>query len=215
MSKMLAFCLGAAAVSMGCAGKPAAPFDALKTSNLTAFRLQNNDPTPVAAAAPAATPGAAPIIPGLDPNLQNTITAGVQALQKMIPPGLQIPGLALPAVPGLAPVADTTPRFQGFRILAQQQVLDADLKEAMGKLLGDPSNFDNTLGRCAPNVVYPEFGLSFATAPGAQSNDLLVSMGCNQVVSRTFSWPHPATGMKADTVADLSEIFTKIFPQGT
>jgi hypothetical protein len=215
MSKMLAFCLGAAAVSMGCAGKPAAPFDALKTSNLTAFRLQNNDPTPVAAAAPAATPGAAPIIPGLDPNLQNTITAGVQALQKMIPPGLQIPGLALPAVPGLAPVADTTPRFQGFRILAQQQVLDADLKEAMGKLLGDPDNFDNTLGRCAPNVVYPEFGVSFATAPGAQSNDLLVSMGCNQVVSRTFSWPHPATGMKADTVADLSEIFTKIFPQGT
>jgi hypothetical protein len=51
--------------------------------------------------------------------------------------------------------------------------------------------------------------------PGTQSNDLLVSMGCNQVVSRTFSWPHAATGMKADTVADLSEIFTKIFPQGT
>jgi hypothetical protein len=141
----------------------------------------------------------------------------VAALQKLIPPGLAIPGLALPgAVPGVvAPVADTTPRFQNFRILAQQQVLDADLKESLGKLLGDPDNFDNTLGRCAPNVVYPEFGLSFATAPGAPASDLLVSMGCNQVVSRTFSWPHPATGMKADTVADLSEIFTKIFPQGT
>ncbi len=37
--KMFAFCLGAAALSMGCAGKPAAPFDAPKTSNLTAFRL--------------------------------------------------------------------------------------------------------------------------------------------------------------------------------
>lgn len=215
---MLALCLGAAALSMGCAGKPAAPFDALKTSNLTAFRLQNNDPAPVIATAPAATPGAAPVIPGLDPNLQNSITAGVAALQKLIPPGLQIPGLALPgaaAVPGVTPVADTTPRFQSFRILAQQQVLDADLKESLGKLLGDPDNFDNTLGRCAPNVVYPEFGLSFATAPGAQSSDLLISMGCNQVVSRTFSWPHPATGMKTDTVADLSEIFTKIFPQGT
>ena len=216
---MLAFSLGAAARSMGCAGKPAAPFDALKTSNLTAFRLQNNDPAPVIAAAPAAAPGAAPIIPGLDPNLQNSITAGVAALQKLIPPGLQIPGLALPgaaAIPGVtAPVADTTPRFQNFRILAQQQVLDADLKESLGKLLGDKDNFDNTLGRCAPNVVYPEFGLSFATAPGAQSNDLLVSMGCNQIVSRTFSWPHPATGMKSGTVADLSEIFTKIFPQGT
>ena len=215
---MLAFCLGAAALSMGCAGKPAAPFDALKTSNLTAFRLQNNDPAPVVAAAPAATPGAAPIIPGLDPNLQNSITAGVAALQKMIPPGLQIPGLALPGTPvapGLTPAVDTTPRFQTFSILAQQQVLDADLKESLGKLLGDADNFDNTLGRCAPNVVYPEFGLSFAAAPGAQASDLLVSMGCNQVVSRTFSWPHPATGMKTATVADLSEIFTKIFPQGT
>jgi hypothetical protein len=57
--------------------------------------------------------------------------------------------------------------------------------------------------------------LSFASAPGAQSNDLLISLGCNVVVSRTFSWPHAATGMKPDTVGDLSEIMTKIFPQGT
>ena len=197
---------------MGCAGKPAAPFDTLKTANLTAYRLQNNDPAPVIAAAPGAAPGALPVIPGIDPN---ALAAGVAALQKLIPPGLQIPGLALPAVPGAAPVADPTPRFQSFRILAQQQVLDADLKDSLGKLLGDSSNFDASAGRCAPNVVYPEFGLSFATAPGAQSNDLLVSMGCNVVVSRTFSWPHPATGMKPSTVGDLSEIFTKIFPQGT
>jgi hypothetical protein len=212
MSKTLAFCLGAAALSLGCAGKPAAPFDALKTSNLTAYRLQNNEPAPVIAAAPGAAPGALPVIPGIDPN---AIAAGVAALQKLIPPGLQIPGLALPAVPGVAPVADPTPRFQTFRILAQQQVLDADLKEELGKLLGDKDNFDNTLGRCAPNVVYPEFGLSFGTAPGAPANDLLISMGCNQVVSRTFSWPHQATGMKPGTVEDLSEIMTKIFPQGT
>ena len=197
---------------MGCAGKPAAPFDTLKTANLTAYRLQNNDPTPVVAAAPGAAPSALPIIPGIDPN---ALAAGVAALQKLIPPGLQIPGLALPAVPGVTPVVDTTPRFQTFRILAQQQVLDADLKESLGKLLGDSSNFDAAAGRCAPNVVYPEIGLSFATAPGAQSNDLLVSFGCNVVVSRTFSWPHPATGMKPGTVSDLSEILTKIFPQGT
>ena len=200
---------------MGCAGKPAAPFDALKTSNLTAYRLQNNDPSPVVA---ATTPGATPpVIPGLDPNLQNSITAGVQALQKLIPPGLQIPGLSIPGVatPGAAPVADTTPRFQTFRILAQQQVLDADLKESLGKLLGDKDNFDNTFARCAPNVFFPEFGLSFASAPGAQSNDLLVSLACNQVVSRTFSWPYPSTGMKVDTHADLNEILVKIFPQGT
>jgi hypothetical protein len=214
MSKKLAFCLGVAALSVGCAGKPAAPFDTLKTSNLTAYRLQNNEPAPLAAA-PSPTPGAAPIIPGLDPNLQNSITAGVQALQKLIPPGLQIPGLALPgAAPGATPLADTTPRFQNFRILAQQQVLDNELKESLGKLLGDKDNFDNTYARCAPNVFFPEFGLSFGAA-GAQQNDLLVSLACNQVVSRTFSWPYPSTGMKSDTVADLSEILTKIFPQGT
>lgn len=217
MSKPLAFCLAAAALSLGCAGKPAAPFDTLKTSNLTAFRLQNNEPAPLVAATPA--PGAAgtPIIPGLDPNLQNSITAGVQALQKLIPPGLQIPGLALPGATG-APAgtaADTTPRFQTFRILAQQQVLDSDLKESLGAVLGDKDNFDNTFARCAPNVFYPEFGLSFASAPGAQSNDLLVSLACNQVVSRTFSWPYSSTGMKIGTHSDLNEILVKIFPQGT
>jgi hypothetical protein len=60
-----------------------------------------------------------------------------------------------------------------------------------------------------------EFGLSFAGAPGAPGNDVLVSFSCNQVVSRSFSWPHPATGMKSDTVGDLSEILVKVFPQGT
>ena len=121
MSKTLAFCLGAAALSLGCAGKPAAPFDTLKTSNLTAYRLQNNEPPSLIAAAPGAAPGALPIIPGIDPN---ALAAGVAALQKLIPPGLQIPGLALPgAAPGVLPAADTTPRFQTFRILAQQQVL--------------------------------------------------------------------------------------------
>lgn len=218
MSKPLAFCLAAAALSLGCAGKPAAPFDTLKTSNLTAFRLQNNDTAPaIATPAPGAAAGA-PVIPGLDPNLQNSITAGVQALQKLIPPGLQIPGLALPgaaAIPGVTAAADTTPRFQTFKILAQQQVLDNELKESLGSLLGDKDNFDNTYARCAPNVFYPEYGLSFATAPGAQSNDLLVSLACNQVVSRTFSWPYPSTGMKIGTHADLNELLVKIFPQGT
>jgi hypothetical protein len=216
MSKMLAFCLGTVALSVGCAGKPAAPFDALKTSNLTAYRLQNNEPP-----APAiALPGAAgvPAIPGITPDIQSSITAGVQALQKLIPPGLQIPGLALPGAPAAAtpaPAADTTPRFQGYRIMSQQQVLDAELKEELGKLLGDKDNFDNTMARCPQNLFLAEFGLSFAGAPGAPGNDVLVSFSCNQVVSRSFSWPHPATGMKADTVGDLSEIMVKVFPQGT
>lgn len=211
---MLVFCLGTAALSVGCAGKPAAPFDALKTSNLTAYRLQNNEP-PAAVAALPGTPGA-PAIPGLSPEIQNSINAGVQALQKLIPPGIQIPGLPVPGAPAAAtPAADTTPRFQGYRIMSQQQVLDAELKEELGKLLGDKDNFDNTMARCPQNLFLAEFGLSFAGAPGAPGNDVLVSFSCNQVVSRSFSWPHPATGMKADTVGDLSEILVKVFPQGT
>jgi hypothetical protein len=216
MSKTLAFCLGAAALSMGCAGKPAAPFDALKTANLTAYRLQNNEPPSlIATGATPAAPGGLPTIPGLDPN---ALAAGVAALQKLIPPGIQIPGLSLPGAPGAAPAlpaADTTPRFQTYRILAQQQVLDQDVREQLGKLLGDKDNFDNQYARCPANAFYPEIGLSFASAPGAPANDLLISMQCGQVVSRTFSWPHPATGMKKDTVGDLSELLSKVFPQGT
>lgn len=216
MSKTLAFCLGTALLSVGCAGKPAAPFDALKTSNLTAYRLQNNEPPSVIPALPGAA--GAPVIPGLSPEIQNSINAGVQALQKIIPPGLQIPGLALPGAPGAAapaPATDTTPRFQTYRIMSQQQVLDTELKEELGKLLGDPDNFENTYARCPQNLFLAEFGLSFAGAPGAPTNDVLVSFSCNQVVSRSFSWPHPATGMKSDTVGDLSEILVKVFPQGT
>lgn len=211
MSKTLVFCVGAAVLSVGCAGKPAAPFDTLKTANLTAYRLQNNDVAPAAAATPAA-----PGVPGVTPDLQASISAGVAALQKLIPPGLQIPGLALPGLPGAAaaPAVDPTPRFQTYRILSQQQVMDPELKEELAKLLGDKDSFDNTMARCPANVFYAEFGLSFGGAPGAPTNDVLVSFTCNQVVSRSFSWPHAATGMKAGTVGDLSEILVKVFPQG-
>ncbi|HEY6078249.1 MAG TPA: hypothetical protein VIW29_05570 [Polyangiaceae bacterium] len=211
MSKMLALCFGFAALSIGCASKPAPPFDMLKTSNLTAYRLQNYEP-PAAVAAPGA---AAPAIPGLPPEIQTWIKQGAAGLQQLIPPGLQIPGLTLPGTAPLAPAVDTTPRFHTFRILSQTQVLDADLKEELAELLGDADSFDNTQARCAPNVFYAEMGMSFGSAPGAQTNDMLVSFSCNQVVSRSFSWPHPATGMKADTVKSLSEMVQKVFPQGT
>lgn len=212
MSKSLAFCLGVAVLSVGCAGKPAAPFDTLKTSNLTAYRLQNYEQP---AAAAAATPGAAPAIPGLPPEITSWIQQGAAGLQQLIPPGLQIPGLQLPGAPAITPAVDTTPRFHTFRILSQTQVIDSELKESLGELLGEKDNFDNAQARCAPNVFYAEMGLSFGGAVGGTTNDLLVSFSCNQIVSRTFSWPHPSTGMKTDTVKELSEIVQKIFPQGT
>ncbi len=196
----------------GCAGTPAAPFDQLKTANLTAYRLQNFEP-PAATPGIAATPGAAPglTIPGLPPEVNSWIQQGAAGLSQLIPPGL-LPGAAGSV---LAPAADTTPRFHDFRILSQTQVLDPDLKESLGKLLGDKDSFDNAQARCAPNVFYAEMGLSFTSTAGPTPNDLLISFSCNQVVSRSFAWPHPSTGMKTDTVKKLSEIVQKIFPQGT
>ena len=195
---------------MGCAGKPAAPFDTLKTSNLTAYRLQNYEPP---AAAAAATPGAAPAIPGLPPEIQSWIQQGAQGLQQLIPPGIlpPLPGtVPAPAVPAAAQV----PRFHGFRILGQTPVTDQDLREELGELLGDADSYDNKYARCAPGVIYPEMGLSFGGAPGGATNDLLISFSCSQIVSRSFGWPHPATGMTPDTVKSLTEVVQKLWPQG-
>jgi hypothetical protein len=194
----------------GCAATPAAPFDQLKTANLTAYRLQNAE---AAGAVPgvAATPGAAPpvAIPGLPPEMNAWLQQGAAAVSQVLP------GLLPGAAAAVLPQADTTPRFHDFRILSQTQVLDPDLKETLGKLLGDKDSFDNAQARCAPNVFYADMGLSFTSTAGPTPNDLLISFQCNQVVSRSFAWPHPATGMKPDTVKKLSEIVLKIFPQGT
>ena len=208
----------AAALSLagfGCASAPAAPFDTLKTSNATAFRLQNFEPPPPAPGAAPAAPGAP--IPGLPPEIQTWIQQGAQGLTQLIPPGLIPPGL-IPGAPGAPAVptpAPDAPRFHGFRILAQTQILDPDLKEELGKMLGDADSFDNQYSRCAPGVMYAEMGLSFSPGPGAPANDLLISLSCNQIVSRSFAWPHPATGMTPGTNEKLRDIVQKIWPQGT
>jgi hypothetical protein len=196
-----------------CASAPAAPFDTLKTSNATAFRLQNFEPPPVVPGAAAPVPGAP--IPGLPPEIQTWIQQGAQGLTQLIPPGLLPPGI-VPGAPA-APVPPTpdAPRFHGFRILAQTQVLDPDLKEKLGEILGDADSYDNQYSRCAPGVIYPEMGLSFTGGPGANPNDILISFSCSQIVSRSFAWPHPATGITPDTVGKLHDVVQKLWPQGT
>jgi hypothetical protein len=197
-------------LGMACASAPAAPFDTLKNANATAYRLQNYEPQ--AAAAPtAATPGAAPAIPGVPPEIMTWIQTGAQSLQQLIPPGI------LPTLPGAtaAATAPEAPRFHNFRILSQTQIMDADLREKLGKILGSSDSFDNQYARCAPGVIYPEMGLSFSTGPTAQPSDVLISFSCSQVVSRSFAWPHPATGMKPDTVESLTAVVQKLWPAGT
>jgi hypothetical protein len=207
-------CVALAALStIGCASQPAAPFDTLKTSNLTAFRLQNFEPpAAIPGVAAPTTPGA---IPGIPAEIQTWIQQGAQGLQALIPPGLLPPGL-IPGAPGVTPAPTASvPRFHGFRILGQTQVMDPDLKEELAEILGDEDSFDNANARCAPGVLYAEMGLSFTQGPGAPANDVLISFSCSQVVSRSFGWPHPSTGMTPDTTKALTEAVQKLWPQGS
>jgi len=200
-------------VVLGCASHPAAPFDTLKSSNVTAFRLQNFEPPapPPGAAAPAPQQG---MIPGLPPEITQFAQQALPALQQFLPPGLLPPGMmpgATAAAPPPPPPPDA-PRFPmsqpNFRILNQTQVLDPDLKEELGKLLGDEDNFQSGHANC----MYAEFGLSFTAATGGPLNDMLISFSCNQVESRTFAWPHPNRGLKPDTVKRLAALTQKIWP---
>lgn len=192
-------------LSVGCAST-APPFDTMKSANVTAFRLQNFEPPPQAAPAAGqpAQPGA---IPGVPPEIQAWVQQGAQALQQLLPPGLALPGAPAAAAPPPAPEA---PRFHGFRILGQTQVMDPELKEKLGEIFGDEDNFDNNHAACG----YSEMGISFSPQPGVQ-NDMLISFSCNQVLARTFAWPHPAAGMKPEMVKELTSVVQKIFPPGT
>jgi hypothetical protein len=203
----------------GCASAPAAPFDQLETANVVAYRLQNFEPPPQAAPA-AAAPGT-PAIPGvaLPPEIQNWIQQGAAALPQLIPPGLIPPGL----IPGVgaapaaapAPVAENVPRFRGFRILNQTQVVDPKLKEELAEIFGDPDNFSHKHANCA----YAEMGLAFGQGqpgqPGVMSNELTISFSCNQVIAGNFAWPHQASGMNPEMVSALSEVVSKLWPPGT
>jgi len=215
MDSKLGLCAAVAlvATTIGCAGSPAAPFNSLPNSQVTALRLQNYEPP----AAPAAAPGAAgvPTIPGIPPEIQSWVNQGAAGLRQLIPPGLQIPGLGtLPgANPGPATPAsvDQAPRFHGFRILQQSAVMDDGTRDKIAKVLGDASNFESG----GPGCMYPEMGVSFSPSMGAPPNDVLISFSCRQVAAFNFAWPHQGTTMKASTVEKLADIVHRIWPQGS
>lgn len=209
MTKKIQALLGAIALGLlgaGCASQPAAPFDTLKTAEVTAFRLQNYQPPPPSPG--AAAPSGAGLIPA---QIQQWVQAGATGLQQLLPPGLVPPGLLRGVRPTAPPAAQNAPRFEGFRILSQIQVIDPDLKQKLADIFGHESNFDNNHANC----MYAEMGLSFVNGPGMRPNDLLISFSCNQVQARTFPWPFPETGMKPDTVRDLASVVNKLWPPGT
>jgi hypothetical protein len=196
-------------LGLGCASSPAAPFDTLKNANVSAFRLQNYEPP---AAAPA--PAAGGIIPGIPPEITQWAQQALPGLQQLLPPGLLPPGLLQGAQPAPVQPQQQVMRFPmsqpNFRILGQAQVIDPKLREELGKLLGDPDNFQADHANC----MYAEMGLSFTGSLGGPPNDMLISFSCNQVEARSFAWPHPNRGLKPDTVKELDAIVQKIWPMG-
>lgn len=197
--------LGVAAI--GCASSPVAPFNTMEKGNVLVFRLQNYEQPAATAATPAATanPGQA-LIAGLPPEIQTWVQQGASGLQQMFP------GLAALAQPGQqaaqpAAVPDV-PRFYGFRILGQNQVMDSELRGKLAEIFGDPDHFEAPKSSC----MYPELGVAFGSAPGAPTYDYLVSFSCHQVQSKNFQWPHPQTGMSVNMEKDLAEVVRKLWP---
>ncbi len=189
---------GLLSVSTGCAPTLSAPFDQMKNSQITVYRLQNYEPPPQAGAAPGAP------VAGIPPQLQQWITAGAS----LLPPGLIPPGL-IPGAPaaGATPAQDQTQRFHGFRILGYTALNDKTQREEALSIFGTKSNFSNA----ASNCMYAEFGFSFGSPAGGPPADVMVSLSCNQVKAEGFAWPHPGTGLPSDTSKRIIAIAQKVF----
>ncbi len=208
MTRSILVSIGLLAVATaGCASSPAAPFNQMEKGSVLAFRLQNYEPPPPPAG--AAAPQGQQLLAGIPPEIQQWIAQGAQGLQQLIPPGLLPPNLLSGAAPA-APVQQEVPRFYGFRILGQTQVMDSELRTQLAELFGDPDRYEQPKSNC----MYPEMGVAFGPSPGAPTYDFLVSFSCNQVQAKNFAWPHPQTGLKSDAVRDLSELVRRIWPNG-
>lgn len=206
----------------GCFGSNArTPFDTLKSSNVTALRLQNFEPPPAAApvtAAPGAAAPGLPQIPGVQipPEVQQWLQVGAAGLGALIPQGVLPPGVVAPGVtptaPPLAPAQEQVPRFNNFRIIGQPtQVLDPKVLEELGEVLGDPDSYQDGPGGCG-NQLYPEMGISFPGAAGQPTNDVLISFSCKKVWF-SFAWASKGRyAMTDDTVKRLTSLVQKIWP---
>lgn len=188
-----------AQAALGCASHPAAPFDTLKSANVTMLRLQNYEPAPPQAGAAA--------LPGLPPQIQQWAQQAAPALQQLLPPGLLPPELLQGPV---LPAQQNNYRFHGRNVLGTAQVLDPDLREELADLLGDEDNFQLEHQPCS----YAELGLGWSVTPGAPPYELLISFSCNQVqAARGFAWPHATgIGMKPKTVSNLARVIQQLFP---
>jgi hypothetical protein len=193
--------LGAA--TTGCASSPVAPFNTMAKGSVTAFRLQNYEP-PTATAATTTATGQTQLVPGLAPEVNQLIQQGASALQQLAP-GL-LPQLQTQQATATA-VQDTTPRFYGYRILSQTQIMDSELREKLAGIFGVADNFEAPKSNC----LNPDYGFAFGSQ-GSPTYDYVVSTSCHQVQSKNFAWPHPQTGMTIGAEKSLVELVRQIWP---
>jgi hypothetical protein len=200
----------ACSAAFGCASHPAAPFDTIKNSNATLLRLQNYEPP-----APQIGTAGVPAIPGIPPEIQQWAQQAAPALTQLLPPGLLPPGL----LGGAAPLpASPQAQQQGFRfhnrlVLGTAQVLDGDLREELGKLLGDEDNFQLEHQPCD----YAELGMGWSPQANVPPYEILISFSCNNIkAAQGFAWPHATgIGMKPKLVEGLTRVIQKLFPTTT
>jgi hypothetical protein len=185
-----------ATAATGCASV-SAPFNGMKDSQMTVYRLQNFEPPAPPAQANAAVAGLQ-----LPPQISQWIQAGAS----LLPPGLIPPGL----IPGAAPpqpAAPNAPQFHGFRVLDYNQVTDSSIKADILDALGHSSNFTSPSQSC----MYAELGFAIAQPNNPTPADILVSLSCGQVSAFNFSWPYQQTGLTPDTEKKFSAIVKNVF----
>jgi hypothetical protein len=187
--------LAACAGTVGCSSV-SPPFNQMKDSQMTVYRLQNYE---VQAATPAPAPAGGLQLP---PQLQQWITAGAS----LLPPGLLPPGLLPNAAPAPAPPPDA-PRFHNFRILEWQPVNDSGVKSDIVDLFGHSSSFQSAPSSC----MFAEFGFAMAQPSSPTPADVLVSLSCEQVQAFNFAWPYPQTGLTPDSSKKVVAIAQRVF----
>jgi hypothetical protein len=189
------------ALASGCATTLAPPFNAMTSAPITIYRLQNYEPPPAPASAPAPIGGLQ-----LPPQIQQWIDAGAH----MLPPGLIPPGLLPGSAPAPAAATPDVPRFHGFRILGWMALNDPKQHDEVLDILGHDANFVVQHDNC----MYAEFGFSIAQ-PNQPPADVLVSLSCDQAVAASgLAWPYTKTGISADTAKRIVAVVQKAFGGG-
>lgn len=191
----LAICVAALAASTGCASV-SPPFDKMKSSQMTVYRLQNFEPVTQAQAQAGPNGWQIPAV------IQQWLQTGAS----LLPPGLLPPGL-IPGTGSNPTTGPDAPRFHGFRVLDYQPVDDSAVKADIVGVFGNKSNFQSSGSSC----MFAEFGFAIAQPNAPTPADILVSLSCEHVQSFNFTWPYAQDGLTPEATKKIVAIASRLF----